>query len=551
MWASSNHHSTIVELLVEHGASTDCKSSKGRTVLDFLNRDKTIDPSHSQKIMELLADSQGGSENEEARENRYYAPSINDLESALAESDILYKMAMDNVNGNEIDLAEFQPKDVEEGEEMEFDWNSLQLDQMFVFSEKNLDSILESVISHMKPHYSKTRKFIPASWIFLAARYSHYLAGLDMLSELMTKAMSRIAAIIQVNKDDMSLLGFWLANCNLLLYYFKRDSELVASTVQQQFELSEIIHEIYQHFVANAEKRLLEVIDDAMMNYLTLPGIDQVQFIKERMGFFSSLTRKSPSSHSKANHTYRPQLNQKPVSPKTVNCILSSTLIVLQSYEVHPATIHYILNQLFYFLSAEIFNRILGNKEYCNRTKAMQIRMNLSVIEDWIHSNRLPSVLLFHFRAVIQALQYLQCVSSLPDLGSLVETAKELDQLTSTQMKHLAQHYRYEVDENQIQEEILQYLDKVVQDTVNRHAETLSSMKVNGEHMANVVELKADILNHERAPYETEPELDIWKNPDHMLPFAIPTTSEMLTGFGRSSREYVPQLPEEFIMELD
>ena len=35
MWAMTNRHKDIAKLLLEHGASTDVRSSSGRTALDF------------------------------------------------------------------------------------------------------------------------------------------------------------------------------------------------------------------------------------------------------------------------------------------------------------------------------------------------------------------------------------------------------------------------------------------------------------------------------------------------------------------------------------
>ena len=75
------------------------------------------------------------------------------------------------------------------------------------------------------------------------------------------------------------------------------------------------------------------------------------------------------------------------VSPRNITSLLSSTLFVLDLYDVHSVIIAQILSQLHYWLGAEIFNRIMSNKRYLARTKAMQIRMNISTLEDWARTN--------------------------------------------------------------------------------------------------------------------------------------------------------------------
>jgi hypothetical protein len=42
MWAMTNRHKGIVKLLLDHGASTDVKSSAGRTAFDFVEPNSEI-----------------------------------------------------------------------------------------------------------------------------------------------------------------------------------------------------------------------------------------------------------------------------------------------------------------------------------------------------------------------------------------------------------------------------------------------------------------------------------------------------------------------------
>ena len=60
---------------------------------------------------------------------------------------------------------------------------------------------------------------------------------------------------------------------------------------------------------------------------------------------------------------------------------------MLDLYDIHSVITAQITSQLLYWLGAELFNRVLSNRKYLARTKAMQIRMNISILEDWARTN--------------------------------------------------------------------------------------------------------------------------------------------------------------------
>lgn len=45
--------------------------------------------------------------------------------------------------------------------------------------------------------------------------------------------------------------------------------------------------------------------------------------------------------------------------------------------------------QLFYYLCANALNNLLLRREYCHWTKGMQIRFNLSHLEQWARENKI------------------------------------------------------------------------------------------------------------------------------------------------------------------
>ncbi len=78
-------------------------------------------------------------------------------------------------------------------------------------------------------------------------------------------------------------------------------------------------------------------------------------------------------------------------TPRTISSLLTSTLQVLQFYEINPAIIVQALSQIFFWVGCELFNRVLTRKRYLCRSRAIQIRMNVSALEDWARSNALTA----------------------------------------------------------------------------------------------------------------------------------------------------------------
>lgn len=90
----------------------------------------------------------------------------------------------------------------------------------------------------------------------------------------------------------------------------------------------------------------------------------------------------SPSSSSAA--PLRTPSQDEPASPKSITAFLTSVLAVLQLYDVNPAVTCQAFSQVYYWVGCEVFNRILTRKKYLCRSKAVQIRMNMTILEDWV-----------------------------------------------------------------------------------------------------------------------------------------------------------------------
>ena len=435
MWSITNSHKDIAKLLLDHGASTDIKSSSGRTALDFV-------PPNSE-MAEFLQHS-GYSIGSAGMSEDFYNPGFSQdrFEEELAESEMRRRMAMESAINLEVDLGNLgldeQPESPDEMEDgHEFVWDRCLNDQMFVFMEDDIERILDIVVTKMTPQRTPSQKPVPANIIFLGARYAHYHTNKELLAEWLISAQEKIYAVVDQYQWDMTILAFWISNATLLLYYLKKDTGLTQETSQFQAQMAELIHEIFILIIRDAERRMDKVLDTAILDHETIPGFEDIHFQNE----WKFLRTKSKVKPEPADKRFRPPSPRRKaqVSPRNVTSLLSSTLFVLDLYDVHSVIIAQILSQLHYWLGAEVFNRIMSNKRYLARTKAMQIRMNISTLEDWArNNNRQPE----HFEngvmttmgettvdaarrylgPVVQLLQWLQCFSSLGEDGDAMET---------------------------------------------------------------------------------------------------------------------------------
>ena len=486
------------------------------------------------------------------------------------------------------------PGELEE-EAQEFDWSRCLHDQMFVFQESELGRILDIIITNMTPQRSMSQKPVPANILFLSARYAHYHASHDLLAKLLISAMDKINDVVESHQWDMTILAFWISNATLLLHYLKKDQGLSESTSEFQLQLAELINEIFILIIRDAERRMDKVLDSAMLDHETIPGFEDITFQNE----WKLFKRKNQVKEEPAEKRFRPpspKQRAKP-SPRNVTSLLSSTLFVLDLYDIHSVITSQILAQLLYWLGAELFNRIMSNRKYLARTKAMQIRMNISSLEDWARTNnRQPEhyehgsmtstgettqdAARRHLSPLIQLLQWLQCFSSLgiDDLEALIGTLQQLTRLTYPQLIHAVKHYRPEVGEKGLPKSAMKYLIHQ-QREVRARKERNRSGKRNSSAPTTPVKPNSNeapetpdsngkpIVPNTLKPLPPDelPEEDddapehLLLDPALMLPFSLPTSTDMLVsygaGFGGVNRErerkYIPTVPPEFLAKLD
>jgi hypothetical protein len=178
---------------------------------------------------------------------------------------------------------------------------------------------------------------------------------------------------------------------------------------------------------------------------------------------------RSDSIDSLASYANGTAMGEESITPKTITDILSGVLLVLHLYEVNPALVVQAFSQTFFWVASELFNRILTRKKYLCRTKAVQIKMNITALEDWVRSNGLPAkTATKHLEPVSQLLQWLQCSSQIREFDTLIGTMQNMKAINPLQMRKAVRDYRFEVGEGKMTDECAQYLVQLQKDWERR-----------------------------------------------------------------------------------
>ncbi|RKP00791.1 hypothetical protein CXG81DRAFT_12818, partial [Caulochytrium protostelioides] len=414
VYAACFGHTDAVALLVENGVRVDGPDRNGWTALMWACNN------HLAAMARLLVASGANKTDDEDDEAAV---------GRLAGSASMASISMDRVA------------------EPPFEWNKCQPDQMFVFDEKDIDWILDITTEKIRPTRATLQSSVAASILFLCARYAHYWNTADLLSTFMERAVDAVIRSVRQAGHDTVTVAYWLANLTQLLYFLKRDPGLLVATGDAQAVLSELTHELFGVLVKGVERRLAAVLHPALLDH------EQIESSNGPPRYENMWT-----GFNRRRALFKPASN-----PATVTAIFESLLAIARAANLHPEILAQALTQLFHYLGAELFNRIISNREYCCRARAVQIRANLSSVENWVreYASSLPVAprvpLRNYLRPAVHLTSFLQVCSSLEDVAAFHATRASLTTLTLVQFRKAIENYKYEVGEPSPSEDIERY----------------------------------------------------------------------------------------------
>ncbi|XP_077451845.1 unconventional myosin-Vc isoform X3 [Stigmatopora argus] len=263
---------------------------------------------------------------------------------------------------------------------------------MLEYNRKDESRLIKNLILDLKPKGVAVNMIpvLPAYIIFMCVRHVDYLSDEDKLLSLMNATITAVKKIIINYPNDLALLSFWLSNMYQLLNCLKQYSGEEAfskhstprqvNNCLQNFDLtdhqqviSDLAIHIYHQFIAAMERALTPAIVPGMLEHESLQGISSTK----ARGFI-----KRSRNDNEDTETY------------TISFIiqrLSHFYINMMQHGTEPQLIKQVVKQLLFHIGATTLNNLLLRKDMCSCWKGMQIRCNISFLEEWLREKELQN----------------------------------------------------------------------------------------------------------------------------------------------------------------
>uniref|UniRef100_A0A674CQG9 Myosin VB n=1 Tax=Salmo trutta TaxID=8032 RepID=A0A674CQG9_SALTR len=272
--------------------------------------------------------------------------------------------------------------------------------------------LVKTLITDMKPHaVSATVPCLPAYILFMCIRHADYINDDQKVHSLLTSTINAIKKVLKKNNDDFEMTSFWLANTSRLLHCLKQysgDEAFMTQNTAKQNEhclknfdlaeyrqvLSDLSIQIYQQLVKVAEHVMQPMIVSAMLESESIPSLAGVK----PMGYRNRSSSMDKDEEGPGSYTLEALIRQ-----------LGQFHGVMGEHGLDPEIAGQVVRQLFYSINAVTLNNLLLRKDVCSWSTGMQLRYNISQMEEWLRGKNLhQSGAVVNMEPVIQAAQLLQ-----------------------------------------------------------------------------------------------------------------------------------------------
>ncbi|XP_074211377.1 unconventional myosin-Vb isoform X4 [Camelus bactrianus] len=276
--------------------------------------------------------------------------------------------------------------------------------------------LVRNLVTDLKPQtLAGTVPCLPAYILYMCIRYADYVNDDLKVHSLLTSTINGIKRVLKKHNDDFEMTSFWLSNTCRLLHCLKQYSGdegfMTQNTVKQNehclknFDLTEyrqvlsdLSIQIYQQLIKIAEGLLQPMIVSAMLENESIQGLSGVK----PTGY-----RKRSSSMVDGENSY---------SLDAVIRQMNSFHTVMCDQGLDPEIILQVFKQLFYMINAMTLNNLLLRKDICSWSTGMQLRYNISQLEEWLRGRNLhQSGAVETMEPLIQAAQLLQLKKKSPE----------------------------------------------------------------------------------------------------------------------------------------
>ncbi|XP_039768858.1 unconventional myosin-Va isoform X9 [Ornithorhynchus anatinus] len=280
---------------------------------------------------------------------------------------------------------------------------------MLEYKKDDEPKLVKNLILDLKPRGVAVNLIpgLPAYILFMCVRHADYLNDDQKVRSLLTSTINSIKKVLKKRGDDFETVSFWLSNTCRFLHCLKQysgEEGFMKHNTSRQNEhcltnfdlaeyrqvLSDLAIQIYQQLVRVLENILQPMIVSGMLEHETIQGVSGVKP--------TGLRKRTSSIADEGTYTLDSILRQ-----------LSSFHSVMCQHGMDPELIKQVVKQMFYIVGAVTLNNLLLRKDMCSWSKGMQIRYNVSQLEEWLRDkNLMNSGAKETLEPLIQAAQLLQ-----------------------------------------------------------------------------------------------------------------------------------------------
>ncbi|CAH1252206.1 MYO5A [Branchiostoma lanceolatum] len=301
---------------------------------------------------------------------------------------------------------------------------------MLEYRKEDEQKLIKNLIIDLKPKSAVNMlPGLPAYILFMCIRHADYIGDDNKVKSLLTGTINGIKRVLKKRNEDFETVSFWLANTCRLLHNLKQysgEDSFANQNNKQQNEhclrnfdlteyrqvLSDLAVHIYQMMIKIMESKLQPMIVPGMLEHEAIPGV-------------SGGAR--PTGMRQRTQSISDEMGGR----YTLNSILKQLSVfhsIMTTHGMDPELVKQTFRQTFYIIGAGTLNNLLLRKEMCHWSKGMQIRYNVSQLEEWCRDHHLSdSGAIQSLEPVIQAAQLLQVNKKTEeDAKAICDTCKKL-----------------------------------------------------------------------------------------------------------------------------
>ncbi|GFO41079.1 unconventional myosin-va [Plakobranchus ocellatus] len=316
---------------------------------------------------------------------------------------------------------------------------------MLEYKKEDEGALIKNLILDLKPKVSTGHiPGLPAYILFMCVRHTDYVNDDDKVKSLLTSTINGIKKVVKRHSDDLERITMWLANTCRLLHTLKQysgEKQFQAENTSKQteqslrnFDLSEY-RQVFSDLAVWNYQALMKLMEELIQPSI-VPAILEHEAIAGLTASKPSGLRGRASSNAKDLEDGKDSQISLDALMRVewINCDNLVELQFLMSDHLSTLIGLYLKNTPADFWALSLYTHTylecidqVSKDDMCNWSKGMQIRYNLSHLEQWLRDNSLHE---FGAQAalepIIQASQLLQARKTDSDVESICDMCSKL-----------------------------------------------------------------------------------------------------------------------------